>query len=139
VILYVDDEPSYVDDYIEVLRASDYEVVTERNVDQAWKSFEENLAGIQLLVVDLMMAPAAPFNAADTHGGLWTGVRFFEMARAKAPQLPIIILTNLHDDQIEQRFRSDERCRFLLKENTDPFELTDQVKRLLTDSEQVGA
>jgi len=48
-----------------------------------------------------------------------------------APDLPILILTNVSDPRVAARFQGQEKCRFLRKEDYLPFELVEEVKRFL--------
>lgn len=136
MILFVDDEKRYMNSYVEELKLSGYEVSFQGDVDSALRFFEENLNRINLLILDIMMPPGSSFKEVDTQLGLRTGIHFYERIREKAPNLPVMILTNVSDPRVEERFRKENKCWFLRKEDYFPFELAEEVKKVLTRSQK---
>lgn len=136
MILFIDDEPRYMDSYIRELELSKYEVVFQHNVDEALKFFEDNLTRINLIILDIMMPPGSSFKDVDTQLGLRTGVYFYERVRQTAPELSIIILTNVSDIQLANQFKREKNCWLLRKEEYLPFELTEYVETILTENRQ---
>lgn len=137
MILFVDDERRYVDDYVEELRLSGFTVEYRKTVDAAHKFLLENLAQIDLLVLDIMMPPGELLQEAQTNHGLRTGERFYELARQLAPGLPVIILTNVIDEQVKERFEQEPSCWFIGKEDCFPFELVEEVIRILVNDDKL--
>jgi len=131
MILMIDDEPHYVKTYIDELEFSGYQVKLEKDVDAGFKFLTENKDQIQLVILDIMMSPGRLLAEVDTQNGLRTGVYLFDRIRALAPDLPILILTNVSDPRVAARFQGQEKCRFLRKEDYLPFELVEEVKRFL--------
>jgi len=127
----IDDEPHYVKTYIDELEFSGYQVKLEKDVDAGFKFLTENKDQIQLVILDIMMSPGRLLAEVDTQNGLRTGVHLFDRIRALAPNLPILILTNVSDPWVAARFQGQEKCRFLHKEDYLPFELVEEVKRFL--------
>jgi CheY-like chemotaxis protein len=130
MILFVDDELRWVATYLEELQYS-YEVYFEANVDDAFRSFEESKLEIDLLILDLMMDHGKLFGKEETELGLKTGILFYEKVRALAPELPIIILTNISDKKVAERFHREEKCWFMRKRDCLPHELPHVVRRVL--------
>jgi CheY-like chemotaxis protein len=136
-ILFVDDEKRWVTDYVEELQdelSEDYEVVLESDVDKALRYFEEHLAQLALLILDIMMPPGSSFTNGETHAGMRTGVSFYEAVRRTAPNLPVIILTNASEPDLRERFRQEKSCMFLAKLDTLPDELAEHVRSFLEKS-----
>lgn len=133
MILFVDDERRYVDGYVEELRLSGFTVEYRKTVDAAHKFLVENLPQIDLLVLDIMMPPGELLQEAQTNHGLRTGVRFFEQVRQLAPVLPVIILTNVTDEQVKEQLQQEPFCWFIRKEDCFPFELAEEVQRILSE------
>lgn len=133
MILFIDDEGRRMDSYVRELELSKYDVSFQYNVDVSLAFFEKNLPQIDLIILDIMMPPGSSFKDVDTNLGLRTGVRFYEKIRQKAPELPVIILTNVSDEQLAERFREEEKCRFLRKEDYLPFELVQQVDEVISE------
>ena len=137
MILFVDDEPWYVDSYVQELKLSGYDVHFQNcqdGMDTAAEFFERNERQVELLILDIIMPPGSTFQNTDTEMGLRTGVAFFEQARAVRPDLPVIILTNVSDEHVRERFISEDKCLYLCKEDYYPFELCTEVEQLLTGS-----
>ena len=140
MILFIDDEERYVNSYVEDLRFSGYDVIWETETDAALKFFEANYKQLDLLILDIMMPPGTSFDHEETQMGLRTGVFFYERIRQKAPDLPIIILTNVGDpstdnlSNIYSLIMNDKNCSFHRKITLLPHQLTEEVKRVVEES-----
>lgn len=133
MILIVDDEKRYIDNYMVELVICGYgdEVMLKTNVDAALHYLKENLAGIQLLILDIMMPPGESFRNSNAQLGLRTGVDFYERIRKDAPDLPVIIFTNVGDPSLEERFASERRCWFMRKTDYLPHEFAEEVQKIV--------
>jgi CheY-like chemotaxis protein len=144
MILMIDDEPRGISSYKEELVLSGYRVVHERKVDDALRVLAREAAGLDLVILDLiildiMMPPGEQFRDDEAvQMGLRTGVRLFESIRAKAPALPVIILTNVSDPRMVKRFRLERDCLFLQKTDCLPFELAEAVAKMLAQPSEGG-
>jgi two-component system cell cycle sensor histidine kinase/response regulator CckA len=132
-ILFVDDEQRWTATYVEELQACGYDVLLKTSVDKALKFFEEHCNHIALLILDLMMPYGSSFTAGETQMGLRTGVSFYERIRQQMPELHVIILTNVADETVEDRFRREEHCTFLEKPETLPHELAEAVGAVMRE------
>jgi CheY-like chemotaxis protein len=100
-ILFVDDEPEYVADYVEELKKS-YHVDFCRTAQESVQKIREN-NDYQALVLDVQMpapeglSPAATSNGVDT--GLWV-LREVQETIVKN-SLPVILLTNRNPDIVK--------------------------------------
>src|SRR5262245_7357457 len=109
-ILFVDDEPhqtgTYNQELQEELRTDGYEIHQESGVDAALQFFKKNQNHIALLILDIMMSPGSGehFPIEKTQMGLRTGECFYDTIRQMAPTLPVIILTNVDDRHVKERF-----------------------------------
>ena len=128
MILFIDDDKRLMDSYIEELRFHGFHVVFESNVDRALKFLEERLPEVELLILDLLMAPGESFvHTANEH--VTTGGRFYERVRETQPDLPIIVLTNL--PSANRAFEGDPHCQFFRKMDLFPYQLADVVTKTL--------
>jgi CheY-like chemotaxis protein len=130
MILIVDDEARYIDIFAEELKLSGYEVSTQSDVDEALLFFEQNLSQIDLVIMDVMMPPGSSF-AHMAPDGLRTGVYLYNRIRERVPQLPVIVFTNISDSGISKRFLGDSKCWYLRKSDVLPFELVEEIERIL--------
>ena len=135
MILFIDDESRHMGSYRDELKLSGCEVVFESDTDGAWEFFEKNTHRIELIILDIMMPPGKSFEDADTEEGRRTGVHFYHRVRERAPELPVIILTNVADDDLMDSFRDDENCWYFEKMRYMPFEIAREVKRILAPME----
>src|SRR5262249_43793329 len=128
IILMVDDEPRGVETYKDELEAElDCKVVYRRKVDEALHFVRENLAGLGLLILGMMTPAGETFrHEKATEFGLRTGISFFEQVRRMAPVLPVIILTNVSDPKVLDRFRGEANCLYLQKKDYLPDQLVEE-------------
>jgi len=131
IVLFVDDEPEWVESYVDELKARTVDARLERNIDQADQFLQKKLEHIALLILDIMMPPGRIFSQGGTERGLRTGVKLYEKIRKNAPELPIIMLTNVRDEKVKERFSHEPYCWFLNKRATLPHELADKVQAIL--------
>jgi DNA-binding NarL/FixJ family response regulator len=136
MILFVDDEERFMSSYFDELREAlpGYKILCKYKVDDALSALRENADRIELLILDIMMAPGVSFSGADTTAGLRTGIRFYELARQINPAMNVIIFTNISDSSVEDYFDKEEKCLFLRKENHLPFEFAERVKEVLGEA-----
>lgn len=146
MILFIDDEEHYVQPYLDELRVSGHDVVLQTDVDAALGFFEANHEEIKLLILDIMMAPGESFQDAATLQGRRTGVFFYKRVRLRAPELPVIVLTNaidpltkISDEAVKTRLDKDERCWFMRKLTVLPFELREKVEEVIGPAPGPGA
>jgi len=133
VILLVDDERRYMVSYLEELKFSTYKIEYRKDVSVALNFLKEHLQEIELLILDIMMPPSSLFKNEDTNGGLRTGIQFFELIRSIAPELPVLILTNVSGADVEKYFYAQPNCWYIRKENCLPFELVDEIDQILSE------
>lgn len=131
MILFVDDERRVMDSYSLELALCGYDVRFETKVDVAINFFEAHLNQIDLLVLDIMMPTGESFKNSNTTGGLRTGLPFYKRVRQRTPQLPVVILTNVTDEGIEEFFKKEKHCWFLRKVDFLPFEFAKEVNNII--------
>ena len=134
MILMLDDEPRIMSSYLEDLKLSGMDVEFYDDPKAALERIEVDATKVDLLILDLMMPPGERFENRDTERGLRTGVRVYEDVRVLAPNLLVVVLTNVSDPKIERRFRHEENCLFVRKERVLPFEFTKQVTDFMQEN-----
>jgi CheY-like chemotaxis protein len=137
IILFVDDEPEWIQAYkdeLQILAIGESHVIP--TIDQADQFLREQSENIVLLILDIMMPPGRVVSSGEAELGLRTGVKFYEKIRKKMPELPIIVLTNVRDDKVKDRFSREPLCWFLNKRSTLPYELADRVQSILKSEEK---
>jgi len=134
MILFIDDEKRRTGSYRDELEFLDFQVVFKNSVDEAIHFLEENLPEVELVILDIMMPSKEIFKEVDTSDGLRTGIFVFEWIRRKSRSLPTIILTNLNDEEVKQRFLGEGHCWFARKPHYKPYELGELVVKTLGGS-----
>ena len=135
MILFVDDEIRHTSNFVLELEARGYQISFQSDVDLALQFLEENQNDIELMILDIMMPPGKKFREVDTDEGLRTGVRFYERAREISPELPVIILTNVSDVELEVQFQKEANCWYFQKKHYLPYEIAQEVNRILSPTE----
>lgn len=136
MILFIDDDKYHLKYYIEMLALSGYEtkIIDDIEIGLSW--LDVYFSKIDLLVLDIMMPFNSNIKIPDYNDGLRTGVYIYDNIRQKFPELPIIILTNLHNDDVEIKFSNEHFCKFCHKDDFYPYELVEKINIFLSE---VGA
>lgn len=130
MILFIDDEPHYVEVYALELGDAGYKVQLVSDADAALAFIEAYEADVELVILDIMMPPGRALAGAVTNKGRRTGARLYEVLRKPRPNLPFVILTNVSDAEIEQQLGSEPNTRVLLKYECLPHELVEAVEAM---------
>lgn len=130
-ILFVDDEERRMETYVDEFKEQNFEVVFMSDIDAAVDFFDKNPNAIDLAILDVMMPIGNKINEKDAEFGMRTGIFLHRRIRGKNSSLPIIILTNVSDQELEDRISQISNSYFLQKENYLPYELVDKVRELL--------
>jgi DNA-binding response OmpR family regulator len=96
-VLFVDDEPFAVQDFIDEMKEDGMDVDFFKSVKAGKDAFEA--ASYDLLVVDIMMPPG-PY-AKDSPDGMETGLHFLRDFRTKHAITPVIVLSNISSEDIK--------------------------------------
>ena len=133
LIVFLDDELRLVDGYIRELEF-DYKVQRISDVDELLDFLATKTRNIKLLILDIMMIPGNQLSLEITQNGLKTGLVLYETIRKNNSELPIIIFTNVTQDEqneIVKKINQDKKAKFLEKQYYLPFELLHEVQCFL--------
>src|SRR3712207_3063084 len=100
MILFVDDEPLRIQSYVDELDSRGYDVLLRTDVDSARRVMQDGRERVELVILDIMMPPGAALTWEQTGCGLKTGLHLYREIRMEAPELPVIILTNVPDEEV---------------------------------------
>ena len=137
MILIIDDERRYMDSYIMELELSNFELSFQKDIKKAWGFLIENQNQIELIILDIMMPYESMFKDEEVQYGLRTGRNFYKKIREIMADVPVIVLTNVSDDNIRNWFANQPETVVLRKEDILPFELVTVIKGVLHSSEKV--
>ena len=133
-ILFVDDENRRAQLYLDELLQSGHDTVLKTETDEALTYLQQN-QDIDVLILDIMMPPGIKF-AGKTEQGLDTGVVLYDEIRRIAPRLPVIVLTNVSDREVAQKFRNENNCWYYPKSDVLPFELAEDIREILAEPQR---
>ena len=131
MILFIDDEKRRMKSYVEELEFSSYQVEFISDVDSAVEYFKKYQEKLELIILDIMMPTGNSFDSRQTKNGLRTGVSFYEEIRKQKPILPIMIFTNVWDEQLLQYIDKDNMTLFCAKDDFIPIKLVTEVRSFL--------
>jgi CheY-like chemotaxis protein len=132
-ILFVDDEPRRMQLFVEELEACGFHVSFERDAETALAVFRLPDRRFDLIVLDISMPAGGEFAHEDTHQGLRTGLYLYDKIRLVTKEVPVVILTNVADRRVSERFDRQMNCWFFRKSDMLPFQFAEQVSQILGD------
>jgi CheY-like chemotaxis protein len=139
-ILFVDDElcpsstgPSgnYMWYYVEALRDGGYTVVEVPGPDGVLTSFKAEGEHYDLVILDIMMPPGAAYRTRDTSNGLRTGILIAETLQEQWPDIPVLVLTNVLNQEALSSLKGCPNVRNILaKPRYTPFQVCQEVRKI---------
>jgi CheY-like chemotaxis protein len=126
-ILFIDDEPGAMRYYVDVLKATGFQVTQCTGPDAALDVLRRGHMRFSAAILDIMMSPGEAYAGQDTHEGLTTGVYLFRDLRRLSPNLPVVILTNVANPETLQLIQPDRHVRVTAKVTCSPHELVEDV------------
>jgi len=102
-VLFIEDEEELVRDLPPILESKGFEVTVTTDVAEALKIFAE--LDFDVVLIDIAMPPASDMNAKALGYGRETGIEVARRLRDMRPDIPIVALTVIRDEQIVSRMR----------------------------------
>jgi CheY-like chemotaxis protein len=131
-ILLIDDDLAPIHYYLRALREAGHPVEHKRGPDEAIEYLDKKADQVDLIILDVMMPGGKAFADEKTDEGMTIGLFLLKKIRAKRPNLPILILTNLNTPELNADVLTQlGRVESARKIETDPFDLVDRVRVLL--------
>jgi len=134
-VLIIDDDHLVMNVYEAALRKRGFEVTRfggEQCVDEALQFLRERAKAVDIIVVDIMMPPGEALKDQDTDQGMKTGVFLLKMLKDSYPDLPLLVLTNVQNEEtLELVRRVAPQTKVLRKAYCLPFDLADEIKSQL--------
>jgi CheY-like chemotaxis protein len=102
-VLFLEDEEDLVEYLPRLLKEKALEVTGTVFIDEALERFAKE--DFDVVLLDIMMAPAADMDAEELDYGRETGVEVARRMKAIKPDVPIVALTVLTDSKIRAEMR----------------------------------
>jgi CheY-like chemotaxis protein len=131
MIVFVDDQPLSIKNYINSLRDKEYDLVVVDSPDKIFSKISDSNSSIECIVLDVMFPNDGTFSQEATNNGLSTGIPLYASIRLKLPLIPIVILTNSLDPTVENWFSSQNNCFFYRKVNLLPSEFAKLISDVI--------
>ena len=133
LVLLVDDDKLPMQYYVKALEQNNIEVKHCVEPDSALAFVKEKGSQIKIVVLDIMMSPGKAYKNEDTHEGLRTGVFLLKKIREELPNTPIIVLTNVKNQETLDEFQEGSLLKVRQKMDCSAFELVDLVNELIAN------
>lgn len=133
MILFVDDEPFFVDAYREALISAGYEVSMQKTLQAAMTLFQQEQSKVDLVISDVMLSSNGALNSSSSaEEDLLGGMALHDWLRKRSCTLPIIILTNKTTPDVDRRI-STERHSWLFRKGPrcQPSQLVREIDHIL--------
>jgi CheY-like chemotaxis protein len=122
--------------YLRALEKSGFDVMQIKDAGEAVEYVRDERNQIDLILLDIMMAPGRYRDRNGIEQGLRTGVFVYEEIRACRPNVPVLVLTNVQDPEALSAFEAGPRLQVARKTQTPPFDLVEIVRGMLALVEQ---
>lgn len=138
-LLLVDDEigrkhVDYMKFYVWALEKAGYDVATASSFESALEVVQRHYTSFSLIIADLMMPQGLSLSLEETEGGLRTGVFLCDRLKEIAPKVPILILTQQHDQTILNMLQKRSNVlKIINKLDCTPYELSKIVAEIVEE------
>ena len=121
----------YMWNYAKALEEAGYQVTAVNSADDALSLLETKDPRFDLTILDVMMPPGRRFRDKAHLKGMRTGIHLALRIAEIIPDLPIVILTNSRDPEIQNRLGDVRNVYHILwKDETTPFTLVQVLETL---------
>ncbi len=131
LIAFFDDDKMFNQPYLRTLDEAGFSILYAPNPDEAWKNIQSQGQSISLFIIDVMMPPGEKYSSVSTRGGLVTGILLCEGVRNLFPTVPIIILTNVANQETLRQIPTGALLRIAKKKACPPADLVALVREML--------
>ena len=124
-ILWVDDDPMRMDEWMEDLRQHGHTVLDAYNPDEALDHLKTHGKEIQKAVIDIMLPTGETYADVDTDSGMRTGYLLANDIRADKDyrHIRVLLLTNKDPQVVDKELPPNHGFDVLSKYDSDPAEV----------------
>lgn len=133
MIVFIDDEPRYIQPYITCLQSRGLAVRILRSVAEVETYLGETSSPPKCIVLDVMFPSDPGLSASLTDKGMTAGMPLFASLRSRFPAVHIVVLTNSSSLAAKDFFRGQERCSLYYKTEILPEELASVIEGIVQD------
>jgi CheY-like chemotaxis protein len=134
IVLLIDDNYVPVIHYVRHFQQVGFEIKHFFDPDTALEWAKKERKHIAAILLDIMMPPGEKYQDEDTNEGLKTGVLLYQDLRRLCPRVPVIVLTNVEDQETLRLFDEGPLLKVVQKLDYPPVELAALVRERLQDA-----
>jgi len=139
LLLMIEDEKMPMRLYLRALEKVDYEVKQCAGPDSALDFAKRNADDISAILLDIMMAPGEAYKHEDTQEGLKTGIFLYRDLKELMPHVPIILLTNVTNQETLAEFPEGPLLAVAQKLDYPPLALERLVAQKIREARETPA
>lgn len=130
-ILLVDDEKLPMAYYVKALVNKGFEVKQFLSPDSAFEFINKVKPKIDAIIIDIMIFPGEKYKDVDTQEGLITGTFLYKDLERIYPNVPVIVLTNVTNEETLDKLNENELLKVVQKLDYPPFAFADLVNEMI--------
>jgi len=111
------------------MESKGFQVIQEQHPDRAIEFAKKEKGNLCAIILDVMMRSGG-FAPDETNQGLRTGMLVFRELQKICPSVPVVVLTNVSNEETLAGFRDAENVQVLQKLRMPPFELTELLTQI---------
>ena len=120
LILLAEDDELPMEYYIRALERRGFTVKQCFNPDEAIESAKAHGADAAAIILDIMMPHGERYGCEETHEGLRTGVLLYADLRKLLPSIPVMVLTNVKNQETFAEFPQEPLLEVVQKMDYPP-------------------
>jgi CheY-like chemotaxis protein len=132
MIIFVDDEARRMSPYLEACEFAGLEVELLDGLDEAWQRLRDGTKPVDVLLLVVMMPSGSLYSQSpEVLHGIRTGLLFYRDVRKIRLTLPIVLLTQSSDAEVDAAVRDDQWAVVVRKQDLLPSELPNLLREQL--------
>lgn len=130
-VLFIDDDARRLESHLEMLQSAGCEVLIAQDVQTALSMVEEHARDLSAIVLDMIMPfGMGPFDQEATDSGYRTGIALLKEITSRAPGIPLIMCTVVHDPEAKADAMKLGAVRYITKPIL-PSTLIEQIEEVV--------
>ena len=134
LVLIVDDDRLPMRFYVRALEQKGFAVKHCLDSESALDFVKKEGAAIRIVILDIMMPPGT-YSAEETNEGLRTGFFLLKDLRKECPNVPVLVLTNVKNEDTLKEFKEGALLKVVQKMYCPPFDLVELVEEMASGAD----
>jgi CheY-like chemotaxis protein len=104
-IIWAEDDDFVMEPFFDKLRDEGFDVVVAKDGSETLRLLDKNVPNVDLICVDIMLAPGSLLSAQETYAGRRTGLALARKIREKYHDIPIVACSVSKDEDVVDWFK----------------------------------